>query len=656
MTSEMSVRADRSDTLSDNAQETSVFRIEAELLASDTDTYNIQVNVKNGGADWEGIVRVSADEEYRVPSVYDTTLSLPKNSEKQFTVKIPKGASDSSDGSVRIMLLDKKNKVVADKTLKRFLSDQMQNLSMGILSDSYDSLTYLDMGGLGLYYYGSNMSVKLVELNKDNFADMLDSLTLLVVDDYNTDVLTEDERKALALWIDNGGVLIVGTGSYAENTLSGLTDILPVLRYDGVVKPEDADNALNLKGDSSVDISKLPLANLVAGSNQYFEGYSSYALMYSPGDGALGILPYSLVELGTTAEQVFGDIEQEQFVLNMLEEISGSANARYNRADYSINIYEQSSMMRRMMGILGNSNSELHFGVLKILVVFYVIFVGPILYLILRFTKKRELYWVMVPVTALAGIVVVFLAGRGFEVVHTKVYSVTTEDLSSKKESKTYLYCYDASYREWSLQLEDDYAYVGPLNNENYNYSDDADPTKYYHRTKIEGGKLSFGIKPSSSFEDSYFLAGKEKEASANAGKLRVEWVTNSWTGFDGVISNETDKDFIYYAVILNDSLSVYEKFPAGEKMTLADCKPIYTNSSSYDIGSDYIYDCIRDVREGHIKGDVAALSALGVGIMEAYPRAGKDSVVVCGVTADYAKAVSSDCNEVSYGCLYVVD
>ena len=114
MTSEMSVRADRSDTLSDNAQETSVFRIEAELLASDTDTYNIQVNVKNGGADWEGIVRVSADEEYRVPSVYDTTLSLPKNSEKQFTVKIPKGASDSSDGSVRIMLLDKKNKVVAE--------------------------------------------------------------------------------------------------------------------------------------------------------------------------------------------------------------------------------------------------------------------------------------------------------------------------------------------------------------------------------------------------------------------------------------------------------------------------------------------------------------------------------------------------------------
>ena len=99
---------------------------------------------------------------------YDTVLSLPQDSTKQFVVRIPFGSIDDQDDPLKVSLLDKKGNVLAEKSYKRFLLDGADALSMGILSDSYQSLTYLDMGGEGVYYGGIEFPINLVELTQDN--------------------------------------------------------------------------------------------------------------------------------------------------------------------------------------------------------------------------------------------------------------------------------------------------------------------------------------------------------------------------------------------------------------------------------------------------------------------------------------------------------
>lgn len=623
------------------------FVIEANMLPSNEETYDMQLSVENMGRDWEGTVRVTVMEEYRSPGAYDTAITLPQGSTKQFVVKVPVNSLEGTDGTIWVTLWDKESHKIAEKEFRGFLRGEEESLSMGILSDDYSSLTYLDMGGAELYYYGYEYPIRLVEVEQGNIVDTLDTLEFLVIDTYNTEVLTDEELKAIELWNYDGGVLLVGTGSYGEDTLKGFED-----GYLGITcKKIYAPGELGQQYYSDyLDLSQLSFAELRDESYQYFELYLSCALACSIGDGAVGVLPYSLTELAKLGSGGYQGIEQEDFVMNMLEEVSSHANSRYNISKYNT-YYDNVNMLGRMLRMIGNVNSPLQFGTLKLLVIVYVIFVGPILYILLRLLKKRELYWVAVPVTAFVGIILIFFAGRGFEVVDTRVYSVTTENLSEQGDSKSYLYCYDASHDEWDLKLAGGYEYAGALINDNYYYGEDKDV--YYHHIKKEGDALYFGIKPSSNFEDSYFYASKG--GNETVGTIENFGIQHSIAGITGTITNGTDWDFLYYAVIVDDTLYVYENLPAGATCDLARQMPVYSSRQGYNIWSDYTYDFLNNIYDEVGTKHASAAGALGVGLCAAYPQSDINATVVVGVTENWDKTVDDNCSEISYGCLYTI-
>ena len=75
------------------------------------------------------------------------------------------------------------------------------------------------------FYGTSDLSTKIFELNKDTMPSdwrALDMLDVMVITDYSTDQLSEEQLMALTMWVDNGGLLMVGTGSTSNKTLSAL--------------------------------------------------------------------------------------------------------------------------------------------------------------------------------------------------------------------------------------------------------------------------------------------------------------------------------------------------------------------------------------------------------------------------------------------------
>ena len=626
------------------------FQIEAVKLPTDDVAYNVQVSVKNSGKDWEGRVRLMTCEEYRYPSSYDTIISLPEGSEKQFVVRIPIQSLGDNTGTIRISLWDKKSEKVAEKEFKRFLAEDADVLAMGILSDDFSALTYLDMGGDELYYYGNEYPLMLTGLSQGSIVDSLESFDFLVIDTYNTGILTEEELKAIEIWNYEGGVLIVGTGKYAQDTLSGIGEDFLGMKCSKVFAPDEIEDYMYQSEE--IDYSYLSMAQLQDLDGRYYEQYFSKAYVTSYGEGAIGILPYSLTEVAEVEEEFYQNIMQEDFTRNLIEEISSSANARYNHTS-SYNIYDNIYVLERLLRMIGNVNSPLNFTVLNILVVVYVIFVGPILYLILRAAKKRDLYWVTVPVTALAGVILISFAGRGFEVKDAKVYSVNIENLSGKADSKTYLYCYDAGHREWDLQLQKDFDYAGAMTNETYVY--DADEDAYYYHVTKEGERISFGINPSSNFEDSYFIAGKSTDKNAAEGTLESDGIHADISGISGTVTNRTEYDFLYFAVVSDDTLYVYENLSAGETCKLKNRTPVYNSYQGYDMWSSFVYDFLLDIYDDNPK-EADQIAALGVGLCTAYPRTDLDTTVVIGVTDEWVNAVDDDCNETSYACLYITE
>lgn len=629
-----------------------LFSIDAQLRSQDFSTYDIQVVVSNSGENWEGTARIRLENTYySLSCVYDTVLSLPQGSTKQFLVKIPKESVEDIGASVSVSLLDGENKLAASKVFSNLFLEGRSTLSMGVLSDSYASLTYLDMEGVNLYYNGAELPIKLYNLNQDNLMQSLENgLNFFVIDNYNTSILTDLEQERIQRWVEDGGMLIVGTGERAEDVLSGL-------KFLGIeCSKVNAPNEHPYQDHYNSDLTKLYMAELNDVNDQYDTNTDIIGFIASRGDGAVELVPYSLSKL------VPQDVES--YVYDLLVKVNS-----YTKISYSTQnkYYDNEYVIRRIFRTFGNGGNRLNFNMLKVIVVLYVIFVGPVLYLILRFLKKRDFYWIAVPITTLVGILLIYITGRGFEVVDTRVYSVTVEELdASNQDAVTYMHCYDAGHKEWMLQLAEGYEYCGPLW---FDYYNSQDSEKYRSHIVKEGERISFGLNPSAGFEDAYFKAGTvENEAT---GKILldiqpVDGVEISGTfvddmslnilGMNGTVTNETDWDFEYFAVIAYDTLFIYNDLPAGETCDLS--KAMYLSSKSYDnVIEDYLHGYMNEVYRGKEEKDADFIAALGIGVSVAVTSLQKDpdAMIVVGVTKDWNKAVDDNCSETSYGCLYSV-
>ncbi|MCM1127879.1 MAG: hypothetical protein NC429_15590 [Lachnospiraceae bacterium] len=631
--------------------DTQTFHIDAQVLPSGKSVYEIQLKIENKGQDWTGIVRLmTVDDRYGRTTndcAYDTELSLPQGSTKQFTVKVPKDSLERTDGLVQVTLLDEDMRAAAQKEFGRLLQAEADALTMGILSDEYTSLTYLDMGGSEFYYNSRNYPIRLEEMTEDRLKESLTGIDYLVIDSYNTGILSEKALGNVLQWIDQGGVLILGTGSRADEVLAGLDEL-------GIQCVKVNDPGEDSGSFDYVDGTKLSLAELEDGSNFYTTGNKLFKLMCSWGDGAVGALPFSLAEAGQA--DAIGDYEQQKdFVEVMLRRISSYANFNsYGRQTYDS---DSARLLQDMCNQLGSDSAGLQFGGLKLIVILYVIFVGPVLYLILCFTKKRDFYWLAVPIAAFVGIILIYWAGRGFEVVSTKVYSVTIENLSGGGEARTYLRCYDAGHKEWRLRLAEGYEYAGPLQDSYYQSEDGS----YYYRIQREGDRLFLGMNPSAGFADGYFHAGAagKPEEGAISGSLKK----NRQKGITGTVKNETGRDFKYFAVSMEDGIFVYKNLPAGAEVNLEEAEIIYDNdfgsagSGYYGGIVSFCYAFLMQTMADETKEeDINALAALGLGLVSSYRTEKPDTVVIAGVVEDWDKTIDDNCSEVSYGCLYAGD
>jgi len=106
-----------------NAKE-KTFIIDAEMLPGNQSVYEIQLQVENKWDDWEGTVRQRLNENSYSglnDCAYDTELSLPQGSTKQFVVRVPKDSIERTDGVVQVSLIARDEQEVAKKEFKRLL-------------------------------------------------------------------------------------------------------------------------------------------------------------------------------------------------------------------------------------------------------------------------------------------------------------------------------------------------------------------------------------------------------------------------------------------------------------------------------------------------------------------------------------------------------
>ncbi len=105
-------------------------------------------------------------------------------------------------------------------------------ICIGILGDHSEQFINMVFESYPYNMENTNYPLEAISLNADNIKESLPSLTLLMIDNYDTASLPEDVRTDIINWAYNGGLLILGGGSTASRNLSGFKDDFLPYKYE----------------------------------------------------------------------------------------------------------------------------------------------------------------------------------------------------------------------------------------------------------------------------------------------------------------------------------------------------------------------------------------------------------------------------------------
>ena len=189
----------------------------------------VNITVENNGDNFEGRVQLIIPQpfsEYESKSfMYEKDLSLAAGTSKTVSLTIP---ASSTLKAMTVRIVNGKEKVLYKKDFSVLGLTGINSINIGVLSDDFSALSYLS--GRSLYFSSDNKSIdtRICELSSESFPDdskALDMMDFILITNYSTDKLSTEQLNALGQWVNNGGTLILGTGSTAGKVLSGLKSI-----------------------------------------------------------------------------------------------------------------------------------------------------------------------------------------------------------------------------------------------------------------------------------------------------------------------------------------------------------------------------------------------------------------------------------------------
>jgi len=261
----------------------------------------------------------------------------------------------------------------------------------------------------------------LIDLSPADLPDRLEGLRsfdCLILNDVDTTSLTPEQRVALGAWVHQGGRLVIGGGAGAMRTIAGLPDSLLPLLPRSLTEVDTLPGLADFAGAKAVRVpGPFVVATGESGEGRTLAAQDDLPLLRerAVGDGYVEFVALDLAVapfdawVGTTA-----------FWEKLL-----SPNAAYPEwlpPDMS----SRQMQSRQMTYALSNLPSLDLPSVrgLGVLLVLYVILVGPVNYFVLRWQKRLHWAWMTIPLITVAFSAGAFGLGyalRGTDLILNKV-------------------------------------------------------------------------------------------------------------------------------------------------------------------------------------------------------------------------------------------
>lgn len=539
--------------------------------------------------DFEGIVRVIVPgSSYGSSAVaYEKDIMLTAGEEKIVSMPV-----DSTYGMslMKMELVNTSGKVVLEYDIQ-MKSQTDESILIGILSNDFTALNYFD--GADLNFPSYSTFSQIVELSGDTFPDQesgLEALSYLVINSFDTSTLSEEQYEALKGWVENGGILVLGTGSDYRQTLSGFQD--GFISGDigsfrsGELRLEEGENAVSFTENDGV-------IGLSMKDGRTLEGVLGIPELIWTQDIGQGHVVMTAFNLGM--EPVSSWAERNQMAKMLLtSSASGYSVQRMQNLNYvdSADSWTVSSAVDSLHKV-----ADPNIRLLAVLFAAFVFLAGPGLYLILKAADKREWMWGIIPAMSVVVTAGVFLLSRDMRISAPQEASVTSVYYDSQDDAisqKAYMGIQvpGASKEEVTLNqklfnmnlLENygDYTWYG-------SYSGDGDSYDYKTAVREQAEGYLLTIKNGSTFGSAYMTAECAADAQEEFG-LKTK-ISKSISGIRGTVTNNTDYDLKMVSVYTSSFMVMIDELKAGESKSFEESdnqyfEPGYMDFYSYNFDS----------------------------------------------------------------------
>lgn len=170
----------------------------------------IEITVESLGKDLNGKLCLYIEDEK-----YEHNINISSNNIKSYTFSVP---IKKTIKSIKISIMEM-DKILAEKQIPIQICDN-KTLFLGILSDNvnnYNLLKNININPIDI------KNVEIIDLKNKNLSlEYMQNLNLIVIDDFNSQGLTNEQQENLDKWLNVGGIVFIGKYKYGYKNLSGV--------------------------------------------------------------------------------------------------------------------------------------------------------------------------------------------------------------------------------------------------------------------------------------------------------------------------------------------------------------------------------------------------------------------------------------------------
>ncbi len=530
----------------------------------------VTVNVANAGKDFSGKVRVIVPCDYGQEAIaYEHSIVIPSGGAKTASMLIP---DISSATFLRVELVNDRGKILysAQETITTI---QVGNEAIiGVLSDDYTGLNYFD--AVSVSTSSGIVSSKLIQLDAATLPENGEGLSTchyILIDNYNTSQLSDKQVQAILSWVNDGGILILGTGSKASTVLEAFQDnacpvtIGSLSKKTMTVVGSDENDAVQV---DAADLSSCGWediqSNIAPGASAWKTGYGS--------KGTIVMLGYDLA-----MEPIASMRDRGVLASNILAKAGNTENYD-DMIQGDSEPYNEWQMQSAVNSVDGNKrpNPLLYAAIFLV----YVLAIGPIMYLILKAKDKREKMWIVIPIIATGFTVIVFGTSMIYRIHRPFMDTVKILEYSgSTLETRAYVTMQSPKSAGYSMPLAEGYSSVTTWGDSNYDYSS-LGTTNYNYAILEDAGGLSINVNKGQPFTTYNVLIKKSEPIQTEGFAMNLNCTL---ADVEGDVTNQTGYDLKNVVFCYNDIYCFLGDMKNGETKTIekADNRP--TSSLSYD-------------------------------------------------------------------------